>query len=189
VRQGCLPASTQTVDAQQALQVSQVDYEKSVKEFTAAEEYAFIHKLGIYSRPQDDVNFPKDRELIAMFQGHRDTFETLRSMAAKDTGAVNYLSSFCLDKNGLSESRRSEYVHLLSNVRSDLAITVTPGIVSFSYWGGALSMDHKWMKGVAYLPSGARFATIVHNLDDLPTNEGFYVMPIDGNWFVIYSIE
>ncbi len=200
-RQGCLDPATQRLGEGQALEVPQGDYDTFAKKLTAAGEYACEHKLGIWSRPQDDPEFPKDRELVTMFRSHREALEKLRTMALQNAGVVSYLtvsaiagaSSECSGSlKGilrLSEARRSEYVRLLSSIRDDLVIGTAFDRVSFSYWYGGLGLtvDRTWAKGIAYLPHGyEKVGRIVSSLDDLPTEDGVYLVPIEGSWYVIY---
>jgi hypothetical protein len=53
VRQGCFDPGTQTLGAEQRLEVRQGDYDAFTKKLTIAGEYAHQHNLGIWSEPAE----------------------------------------------------------------------------------------------------------------------------------------
>ena len=133
---------------------------------------------------------PSDSELNSLYRTNREALESLRTMAAEDVGVVSYLSDDTLEKSTLSATRRTEYRKLLSGIRRNLVMRINADAVSFSYSGGgaSLAIDHSWMKGIAYLPNGfPKVGVIVSSLDTLPTKNGTYLVPIEGNWYVVYS--
>jgi hypothetical protein len=142
------------------------------------------------------LNVPKDAELITLFRSHRDAFERLASMAVEDKGVVSYLSNDTLTadpltdgRNVLSQTRRSEYVRLLSSIRPDLVIRIDVDTISFSYSAGGtgLSIGRSWMKGIAYLPYGhEKVGVTVSGLDNLPIEDGVYLVPIEPKWYVSF---
>lgn len=142
------------------------------------------------------LNVPKDAELITLFRSHRDAFERLASMGMEDKGVVSYLSNDTLTadpltdgRNALSQTRRSEYVRLLSSIRPDLVIRIDGYSISFSYSAGGtgLSIGRSWMKGIAYLPYGhEKVGVTVSSLDNLPTEDGVYLVPIETKWYVSF---
>jgi hypothetical protein len=137
-----------------------------------------------------DLALPTDRELVALFRTHRESFERLRTMALQDTRSVSYLSTDTLDHNFLSAARRKEYADLLSAIRSDLVMRIDPLDISFSYWGGGegLSVNRSWMKGISYLPHGPKdVGVIVQSLDSPPRQDGQFYVPIEGNWYIVYK--
>jgi len=143
------------------------------------------------------VNMPKDAELVELFRSHRDAFERLAIMGMEDAATVSHVSVEALKKEPLSDglqalspARRSEYVRLLSSIRTDLSMGSDTYGVCFSYWSGGtgLSVGRSWEKGIAYLPHGhERVGAPVTSLDKVPTQDGMYVVPIERNWYIYYS--
>jgi|HubBroStandDraft_4_1064222.scaffolds.fasta_scaffold21779_2 hypothetical protein len=135
------------------------------------------------------LRYPGDQEILSLFQKHRDAFERLGAMAKEDANKVSYLSVNSLPSVRLNENRRDEYIRLLSGIRRDLVIRIDPSFISFSYWGGGvgLATGRSWMKGIAYLPDGyAKAGILVDALDKRPINDGIYLHPIVGKWYVAY---
>jgi hypothetical protein len=134
---------------------------------------------------------PKDQDLIGLLRAHREAFERLSAMGLEDAGAMTYLSEDTLKQSSLSEDRRGEYMRLLSGIRHDLVMRLDPNEVSFSYSGGGvgLAIARSWMKGIAYLPHGTKkIGPTVSSLDKVPaSSDGVHLMPIEGNWYLVYS--
>ena len=140
---------------------------------------------------------PKDAELVELFRSHHDAFERLAIMGMKDAATVSHVSVEALKEEPLSDglhalsaARRSEYVRLLSSIRTDLSMGSDTYGVCFSYWSGGtgLSVNRSWDKGIAYLPHGyERVGAPVTSLDKVPTQDGMYVVPIERNWYLYYS--
>jgi hypothetical protein len=132
---------------------------------------------------------PNDQKLVALFRDHREAFDRLRTMGLEDAQAISYVSENSLKQSGLTQARRDEYIRLLSGIRGDLVMGVDANAVSFSYWGGGvgLAIARSWKKGITFLPNGPKkVGVIVSSLDRLPANDGVYLVPIEGNWYLIY---
>lgn len=132
----------------------------------------------------------KDAELIAAFKERRSDFEKLKQMATEDSGSIGYISEKTLKKSALSENRQNEYTTLLSRIHPGLTVGAGPQQVTFHFaqGGAALAIGRSWIKGITYLPGGAKGCTIVKNLDELSlVADGVYVVPIEGDWYLIYS--
>jgi hypothetical protein len=135
---------------------------------------------------------PKDQELVAIFQGNRDAFERLRSMALEDSRVISYVSQDSLKNSALSEARRNEYLRLLSGIRRNLTVGAGPHQVTFHFAGGGvgLAIARSWVEGITYLSDGSeKGCVIVKSLDDLGANvsDGVYLVPIERNWYLLFS--
>jgi hypothetical protein len=135
---------------------------------------------------------PKDQELIALFRGHREAFERLRTMAIEDSGSIAYLSEDSLKKSALSEARRSEYLRLLSEIRRNLTVGTGPHQVTFHFAGGGvgLAIARSWTQGITYLPANyEKGCVMVKSLDDLGAHvsDGVYIVPIERDWYLMFS--
>ena len=131
------------------------------------------------------LNVPKDRTLVALFQAHRQTFQTLVEMADKDATIASSNTS-----ESLTVARRSEYSRLLSQMDRSIKIGFGPERIAFWCAGGGilLSIGPTWGKGIAYLTSvPSRGGQIVDNLDKDPGHDDVYLVPIEGDWYVIYQ--
>jgi len=152
--------------------------------------------LAMPSLVQSDP-MPRDAELVELFRSHRDAFERLAVMGMEDAATVSHVSVEALKEESLSDglqtlsaARRSEYVRLLSRIRTNLSMGSDGYGVCFSYWSGGtgLSVGRSWEKGIAYLPHGyERVATQVTSLEKVPTEDGMYVVPIEPKWYIFYS--
>lgn len=132
---------------------------------------------------------PNDQELVTLFRGHREAFDRLRTMGIEDAQVISYVSEDNLKQSSLTQARRDEYIRLLSGIRRDLVMGVDANEVAFSYWGGGvgLAIARSWKKGIAYLPNGPKkVGVIVNSLDKLPADDGVYLVPIEGNWYLLY---
>jgi hypothetical protein len=135
---------------------------------------------------------PTDGELVAIFREHREAFERLRTMALEDSRVISYVSEDSLQKSGLSEARRAEYVRLLSGIRRNLTAGVSLHGVTFRFAGGGvgLAIARSWVEGITYLSDGSeKGCVIVKSLDDLGAHisDGVYLVPIDRNWYLEFS--
>ncbi|MEO6874306.1 MAG: hypothetical protein ABI222_05745 [Opitutaceae bacterium] len=145
--------------------------------------------LYLWSCNPFKLGAPSDQELVALFRDHREAFDRLRTMGIEDAQAISYVSEDSLKQSSLTQARRDEYTRLLSGIRRDLVMGVDANAVSFSYWGGGvgLAIARSWKKGIAYLPNGPKkVGVIVSSLDKLPANDGVYLVPVEGNWYLIY---
>ena len=131
----------------------------------------------------------KDAELIAVFKERRGDFEKLKQMAMEDSGSIGYISEKTLKKSSLSEGRQNDYATLLSRIRPGLSVGAGPQQVTFHFaqGGAALAIGRSWTKGITYLPGGAKGCTVVKNLDERHVDDGVYVVPIEADWYLIYS--
>jgi hypothetical protein len=51
-----------------------------------------------------------------------------------------------------------------------------------------LSISRSWEKGIAYVRHDPeRFGRIVQSLDQAPSQDDVYLVPIDPNWYVMYA--
>jgi hypothetical protein len=130
------------------------------------------------------LGVPTDRTLIELFKAHRQTFQMLVEMADKDATIASSNMS-----DSLPVPRRAEYSRLLSQI--DRRITIGFGPERIAFWcagGGILSIGPRWGKGIAYLTAVPnRVGQIVHNLDKDPGHDDVYLVPIEGDWYVIYQ--
>jgi len=129
------------------------------------------------------LSVPKDRTLVDSFRAHRQTFETLKEMADKDTTIASNDTS-----ESLGVARRSEYARLLSQIgkRIKMGFDATGTVFSFAGGGIVLSIGPSWSKGIAYLPAPSSVGQIVKSLDKNPGHDDMYLVPIEGNWYVFY---
>jgi len=127
---------------------------------------------------------PTDRALVGLSHAHRQTFEMLVKMADEDAPMASSNTSEIL-----SVARRAEYARLLSQI--DPKITIGFDRWRIAFWcagGGILSIGPRWGKGIAYLTSvPTRVGEIVRNLDKDPGHDDVYLVPIEGDWYVIYQ--
>jgi hypothetical protein len=139
--------------------------------------------LWLYTSPFP-LSVPKDRTLVDSFHAHRQTFETLKEMADKDT----FIASNNMSER-LSVTRRSEYARLLSQIHSTMRMgfDAKGTLVSFAGGGVGLSIGPSWSKGIAYLPAPSWVGQIVKNLDKNPGHDDMYLVPIEGNWYIFYQ--
>ncbi len=111
------------------------------------------------------LSVPKDRTLVDSFHTNRQTFETLKQMADKDTSIASNNNS-----DTLSVTRRSEYARLLSQIHSNMRMGFDAKGTVFSFAGGGvgLSIGPSWSKGIAFLPAPSWVGQIVKDLDKNP---------------------
>ena len=130
------------------------------------------------------LSVPKDRTLVDSFHAHRQTFETLKEMADRDTTIASNNTS-----EGLGVVRRAEYSRLLSQIdrRVKVGFDSSGTVFSFAEGGTGLSIGPSWSKGLAYLPAPSRVGQIVKNLDKDPGHDDMYLVPIEGDWYVFYQ--
>ena len=132
-----------------------------------------------------------DQDLIVLFRNHRSDFEKLKVMAIEDAGRIGYINESSLRQSALSEGRKSDYSNLLSSISPSATLGTGAHQVTFhiSQGGAVLAIGRSWTKGIAYLPGGAKGCTLVKSLDELGSqiNDGVYVVPIEGDWYLIYS--
>jgi hypothetical protein len=130
------------------------------------------------------VPMPADRTVVKSFHVHRQTFERLAQMADQDAA----VASSSTDES-LSVARRSEYARLLSQIDSKLIVVFDPWRTTkflFASEGGGIGPI--WGKGIAHLTVvPARVGQIAHNLDKDPGHDGIYLVPIEGDWYVIFQ--
>ena len=125
--------------------------------------------------------FPTDRALVKLFHDHRQTFDTLAQMADKDATIAWGNTS-----DSLSVSRRSEYSRLLSQIDSRITMNFDPWRIAFWFAGGGFAIGPRWGKGITYLTAVPnRVGEIVRNLDKDPGHDDVYLVPIEGDWYVI----
>jgi len=102
--------------------------------------------LAMPSLVQSDP-MPRDAELVELFRSHRDAFERLAVMGMEDAATVSHVSVEALKEESLSDglqtlsaARRSEYVRLLSRIRTNLSMGSDGYGVCFSYWSGGTGL-------------------------------------------------
>jgi hypothetical protein len=134
---------------------------------------------------------PKDSELVALFRANREAFERLRTMAMEDSGSVFYLSEDTLKQSPLSEARRDEYARLMAFYpKLTLGLGSHQVTFGFARGGVGLAIGQSWIKGITYLPDGyEKGCVMTKSLDDLGmrVSDGVYLVPIERNWYLIYS--
>ena len=131
------------------------------------------------------LSVPKDRTLVDSFHVHRQTFETVVEMAAKDAAIASNNTS-----ESLSAARRFEYARLLSQIDAKMQMGFDSTGVAFSsaHGGIGLSIGLGWEKGITYLRAvPSRVGQIVHNLDTDPGHDDMYLVPIEGDWYAFYQ--
>ena len=132
-----------------------------------------------------------DRQLMTVFQAHRETFERLRQMTVQDMPLESYFSESHLDKR-MRHVRWQEYKRLLSEIRSgvlvggsDFSVEASNRSVRFVFAQGS-----QWTKGLEYLPGSIdREGVIAQNLDrpsSLLAGE-VYLRQIAPNWFIVFQ--
>ena len=90
----------------------------------------------------------------------------------------------------LSFARRFEYHRLLSQIDPKIHVGFDRMWVVFACAGGGigLSIGPGWQKGIAYLTAVPnRVGQIVDNLDKDPGHDDVYLVPIEGDWYVLYQ--
>jgi hypothetical protein len=133
---------------------------------------------------------PLDVQLITTFHARRESFERLRQMATQDS---QYQSTFSKSDLGtkLSDSRQQEYQSLISDVYSNLVVSVDyDRTTRFIFAGGGLSaIGPGWVKGIEYVPGNdTKKGTVVETLDNVKTlPAGVYLRQIEPKWFVFYQ--
>jgi hypothetical protein len=126
---------------------------------------------------------PTDRALAQSFHAHRQSFEILAKMADEDGSIASGNTS-----ENLSLARRSEYSRLLVQIDSKITINTDPWRIAFWFASGGWSLGPRWGKGIAYVTAVPnRVGQIVHNLDKDPGHDDVYLVPIEGDWYVIYQ--
>jgi hypothetical protein len=130
------------------------------------------------------VPTPTDRALVKLFHAHRQTFETLAQMADQDA-TIAYSNT----SESLPVARRSEYSRLLSQIDSKIILGFDPWrTIKFWCAGAGAAISPSWGKGIAHLTAVPdRVGQIVHNLDKDPGHDDVYLVPIEGDWYVIYQ--
>ena len=131
------------------------------------------------------LDVPKDRSLVALFHAHQQAFQTLADMADKDATIASTEKS-----ENLGVARRSEYARLVSQI--DRKMKLGFGDCRIAFWfargGILLSIGPRWAKGIACLTCvPSRVGEIVSNLDKDPGRGGGYLVPIEGDWYMIYQ--
>jgi len=92
---------------------------------------------------EDSLNLkaPTDEKLLTTFHDHRETFEKLWQMVIEDRqqyGAI--FSESILKKSTIAESRRQEYIKLLSESHPGLVVTRDwNNVVRFIFASGSLA--------------------------------------------------
>jgi hypothetical protein len=145
-----------------------------------------------------NIRTPKDKELIAIFNSHREGFEKIQLMATEDAEKGLYLDTS--DFGGGSKftaSRQQEYEKLISEIQPGLRVSIDgreKGI-SFTFAArGLFAIGPEWGKGIKYQPSDVTdqnhyIGVISTNLDDtraLKTGTT-YIRPLETNWFIFYD--
>ena len=130
------------------------------------------------------LSVPKDGTLVDSFHAHRQTFQTLKEMADKDTFIASNNTS-----DTLGVARRLEYARLLSQIHSKMRMgfDAKGTVFSFTEGGIDLSIGPSWSKGIAYLPAPSWVGQIVKSLDKNPGHDDMYLVPIEENWYIFYQ--
>jgi hypothetical protein len=130
------------------------------------------------------VPTPTDHALVKLFNAHRQTFETLAQMADQDATIASSDTS-----ESLPAARRAEYSRLLSEIDNKITFGFDPWrTTKFLFAGAGGAISPSWAKGIAHLTAVPdRVGQIVHNLDKDAGHDGVYLVPIEGDWYVIYQ--
>ena len=126
----------------------------------------FLFGPIIFRFPSD---VPKDRDLMASFWEHHETFKMLGSMALMDSENASYISLNTLPDKKLKAGRSDQYIRLLKQIKGINSIAVQyDSRVLFFYGGGGilLAVGPSWSKCIAYFPNGLTSeTTVVNDLD------------------------
>jgi hypothetical protein len=94
-------------------------------------------------------------------------------------------------RRGLSISRQSEYVRLLSSIRpSSVILVISNHYVDFSLANGGLGpLGVDWNKGIRYIPNNPeKEGLILKDLDKAKKGDGDELLrQIDEHWFLYYE--
>ncbi|HEY4299305.1 MAG TPA: hypothetical protein VGM73_00430, partial [Candidatus Didemnitutus sp.] len=130
---------------------------------------------------------PSDAELVVFLKGNRANLERLAIMAVEDSNRISYVTLNTIAAQITNKARSEEYKRLMAEMTKSITIRVNPRAISFSYWTGGegLVTAASWSKGIVYLPNGyRRIGTCVAELDKLPKDDGVYLVPIEGYWYI-----
>jgi hypothetical protein len=102
--------------------------------------------------------------------------------------------------DGSDEANLKLYIsaHLVCTLQRDrlttrcrqqrVSVPQRPIAFSSAHGGIGLSIGPGWEKGIAYLTAvPSRVGQIVDNLDKDPGHDDFYLVPIEGDWYVFYQ--
>jgi hypothetical protein len=134
--------------------------------------------------------YPSDDAIRQLFKEHREAFEKLAQMVVEDSHTI---SSFALAQDWCSgplpKARQEQYRALMSGIKPDLQLGTDSILISFDVWGGGegLSVNRSWFKGLAFFPNELRAdAKVVAQLNTRPEDDGTYIVPLGGKWYIIY---
>ncbi len=144
---------------------------------------------------------PSDRELVAHFQRHRSTFNTLAKMARADKGLTrvdeNWTAPGDTTKINVSGARISEYRRLLASADTKRGFSADERgtEIRFNSWVAGSAISSTVLKG--YLYSKTPPKPLFQNLDDCGKGgcsadkwnagyKGEAFRSIGGNWYLFY---
>jgi hypothetical protein len=144
-----------------------------------------------------NIRRPKDQELMAIFNSHRESFEKIQQMATDDAEHGLYLDAPYLGEGSkFTASRQQEYKTLISDIKPGLHVSIDGREKGMSFTfagGGLLAIGPGWEKGINYEPNDFtnknRYIGIIStNLDNVRIFEPgtTYIRPIETNWFIFY---
>jgi hypothetical protein len=133
----------------------------------------------------------KDAEIIAFFRANRDVLERLRQMAMQDAGVISFIDPQTIEDRPLSQERRTEYKTLLRQLHRDIGIGTGSAHITFHLEGGGSVIERSWMKGLTYFPAAKKSnaCIFVTSLDTRPKEDGTYLVPIEGDWYIVFGID
>jgi hypothetical protein len=136
----------------------------------------------------EPVPYVSDSELIELFKSKRNVFEHLRQIAIEDSTRVSFIDQNTLKDSPISENRRTEYTKAFAELGRYVGIGTGSRHVTFRFTGGGSAIERSWMKGLTYFPAAKSGAcTFVTNLDNPPKQEGTYLVPIVGDWYIVFG--
>jgi hypothetical protein len=132
--------------------------------------------------------FPSDRILMSSFVSHRADYERLRDMVTRDMHSQPIFPEDNLSA-AIPRVRRDEYRALLSSIPPVMVTVDYNRIVRFVFAVHGSAIGPESLKGIEYVPAGARVgASMVQNLNNPEQYaEGVYLRPIRFGWFVLFQ--
>lgn len=135
-------------------------------------------------------NYPSDDAIRQLFNEHRDAFEKLAELTVDDGANSTFMLAQAWCSGPLPANRQKQYRALMKSIDNEMVIRTDSVLISFAVWGGGegLSVNRSWFKGLAYFPGEIRpGAQVVPQLNTRPEDDGTYIVPIGGKWYIVYD--
>ena len=133
----------------------------------------------------------RDKNLMATFVSHRDSFEKIRLMSNQDEQKGWFIGVSKM--SDLDETRQREYRNQICLIQSGLDVRLdgNGNVLRYIFSGGSrlLAIGPGWVKGIEYIPTDYnKQGILVTNTDEMrKAPEGVYLRQIGPNWFIFYQ--